>query len=220
MANIDYTVIGNLTAKPFFRRFDSGSAVLRFRVATSDTKKVTGEDGKEGWEDYNQFYVDVECWGQLAVNAGASLRKGLPVIVMGKLVHEYWEDKDDKGNVIMRSRVKLKARHIGFDLARYQVNSVRATASGNALDGHDTPAPMDAAALDRRLNGDDANQNVGRTNAETAGGWGDLPEDPAVQERRVSAEDLHFDDNDGAEGGEQLASASVGAGEGSGEAPF
>ena len=96
---------------------------------------------------------------------------------MGKLVHEYWEDKDDKGNVIMRSRVKLKARHIGFDLARYQVNSVRATASGNALDGHDTPAPMDAAALDRRLNGDDANQNVGRTNAETAGGWGDLPED-------------------------------------------
>ncbi|QNP94000.1 single-stranded DNA-binding protein [Corynebacterium wankanglinii] len=62
MANIDYTVIGNLTAEPFFKRFDSGSTVLRFRVATSDTRKVDN-NGKEEWEDFNQFYVDVECWG-------------------------------------------------------------------------------------------------------------------------------------------------------------
>lgn len=139
MANLDFTVIGNLTAKPYFRRFDSGSTVLRFRVATSDAKKVTDDNGKDGWEDFNQFYVDVECWGQLAVNAGASLRKGFPVIVVGKLVHEYWEEKAADGTTNMRSRVKMKARYIGFDLARYQVNSVRATASGNTLDGHEPP---------------------------------------------------------------------------------
>ena len=194
MANLDYTVIGNLTAKPYFRRFDSGSTVLRFRVATSDAKKVTDDNGKDGWEDFNQFYVDVECWGQLALNAGASLRKGFPVIVVGKLVHEYWEEKAADGTTNMRSRVKMKARYIGFDLARYQVNSVRATASGNTLDGHEPPTAMDAAAIDRKLNGDDANQNVGREDAGTQGGWSGLPEDPAVQERRVSAEDLHFDD--------------------------
>ena len=219
MANLDYTVIGNLTATPFFRRFDSGNTVLRFRVATSDAKKVTDDNGKDGWEDFNQFYVDVECWGQLAVNAGASLRKGFPVIVVGKLVHEYWEEKAADGTTNMRSRVKMKARYIGFDLARYQVNSVRATASGNTLDGHEPPTAMDAAAIDRKLNGDDANQNVGREDVATQGGWSGLPEDPAVQEHRVSAEDLHFDDTDDtaeAAGEENLA----GAGARTGNPPF
>ena len=216
MANLDYTVIGNLTATPFFRRFDSGNTVLRFRVATSDAKKVTDDNGKDGWEDFNQFYVDVECWGQLAINAGASLRKGFPVIVVGKLVHEYWEEKAADGTTNMRSRVKMKARYIGFDLARYQVNSVRATASGNTLDGHEPPAAMDAAAIDRKLNGDNANQNAGREDAGTQGGWSGMSEDPAVQERRVSAEDLHFDDTAEAAGEENLA----GAGARTGNPPF
>ena len=74
MANIDYTLLGNLIAEPHFKTFDSGNAVLRFRVATSDAKKEKNDNGDDVWRDYNQFYVDVECWGQLAVNAGASLR--------------------------------------------------------------------------------------------------------------------------------------------------
>ncbi|MHC2849969.1 hypothetical protein ACUXOC_001424 [Corynebacterium mucifaciens] len=134
-------------------------------------------------------------------------------------MHEYWEEKAADGTTNMRSRVKMKARYIGFDLARYQVNSVRATASGNTLDGHEPPTAMDAAAIDRKLNGDDANQNVGREDVGTQGGWSGLPEDPAVQEHRVSAEDLHFDDTDDtaeAAGEENLA----GAGARTGNPPF
>lgn len=217
MANIDYTVIGNLTAEPFFKRFDSGSTVLRFRVATSDTRKVDN-NGKEEWEDFNQFYVDVECWGALAVNAGASLRKGFPVVAVGKLVHDYWEEKADDGSPIMRSRVKMKARHIGFDMSRFQVNSVRATVSSNAIDGHEPPKVMDAEALDKKLNGDNANQNVGRGSAEPQDGWNALPEDPA-QERRMSAEDFRRGDDapnfDDSAGEEELAGAPA-----QGGAPF
>ncbi|MCG7290219.1 MULTISPECIES: single-stranded DNA-binding protein [unclassified Corynebacterium] len=184
MANIDYTLLGNLIAEPYFKTFNSGNAVLRFRVATSDVKKEKNDNGDDVWQDYNQFYVDVECWGQLAVNAGASLRKGFPVIVIGKLVHEYWEGKDDKGEVALRSKTTLKARHVAFDLARYQVNSVRTSASGNTLEGHEMPKPMDAKALNRKLNGEDADDT------EPKGGWGSFADTPEVEERRVSAEDV------------------------------
>ena len=185
MANIDYTLLGNLIAEPYFKTFDSGNAVLRFRVATSDVKKEKNDNGDEVWQDYNQFYVDVECWGQLAVNAGASLRKGFPVIVIGKLVHEYWEGKDDKGEATLRSKTTLKARHVAFDLARYQVNSVRTSVSGNTLDGHEMPKAMDAKALNRKLNGEDA-----ESDSEPKSGWGSFSDTPAVEERRVSAEDV------------------------------
>lgn len=183
MANIDYTLLGNLIAEPYFKPFNSGNAVLRFRVATSDVKKEKNDNGDGVWRDYNQFYVDVECWGQLAVNAGASLRKGFPVIVIGKLVHEYWEGKDDKGEPALRSKTTLKARHVAFDLARYQVNSVRTSTSGNAIDGHEMPKAMDAKALNKKLNGEDAE------NTEPKSGWGSFSDTPEVEERRVSAED-------------------------------
>ena len=183
MANIDYTLLGNLIAEPYFKTFDSGNAVLRFRVATSDAKKEKNDNGNEVWRDYNQFYVDVECWGQLAVNAGASLRKGFPVIVIGKLVHEYWEGKDDNGDVTLRSKTMVKARHVAFDLARYQVNSVRTSVSGNTLDGHEMPKAMDAKALNRKLNGEEDD------NSEPESGWDSLSDTLAVEERRVSAED-------------------------------
>ena len=188
MANIDYTLLGNLIAEPYFKTFNSGNAVLRFRVATSDAKKEKNDNGNEVWRDYNQFYVDVECWGQLAVNAGASLRKGFPVIVIGKLVHEYWEGKDEKGEPALRSKTMLKARHVAFDLARYQVNSVRTSVSGNTLDGHEMPKAMDAKALNKKLNGEDAESDTA-DNAEPKSGWGSFSDTPEVEERRVSAED-------------------------------
>lgn len=188
MANIDYTLLGNLIAEPYFKTFNSGNAVLRFRVATSDVKKEKNDNGDDVWRDYNQFYVDVECWGQLAVNAGASLRKGFPVIVIGKLVHEYWEGKDDNGDVTLRSKTTLKARHVAFDLARYQVNSVRTSVSGNTLDGHEMPKAMDAKALNRKLNGEDA-ESDSVDNTEPKSGWGSFSDTPEVEERRVSAED-------------------------------
>lgn len=183
MANIDYTLLGNLIAEPYFKTFNSGNAVLRFRVATSDVKKEKNDNGDNVWRDYNQFYVDVECWGQLAVNAGASLRKGFPVIVIGKLVHEYWEGKDEKGEPALRSKTMLKARHVAFDLARYQVNSVRTSVSGNTLDGHEMPKAMDAKALNKKLNGEDAEST------EPKNAWGSFSDTPEVEERRVSAED-------------------------------
>lgn len=184
MANIDYTLLGNLIAEPYFKTFNSGNAVLRFRVATSDAKKVKNDKGEEVWQDHNQFYVDVECWGQLAINAGASLRKGFPVIVVGKLVHEYWEGKDDKGEVALRSKTTVKARHVAFDLSRYQVNSVRTSVSGNTLEGHEMPKAMDAEALNRKLNGEAADA------AEPKSSWDNLPDELAVEEHRISAEDM------------------------------
>jgi single-strand DNA-binding protein len=55
----------------------------------------------------------VSCWRDLAANAAASLRKGDPVIVSGKLSTRTYE-KDGQS----RSVCELEALAIGPDLAR------------------------------------------------------------------------------------------------------
>ena len=77
----------------------------------------------------------------------------------------------------------VKARHVAFDLARYQVNSVRTSVTGNTLEGHEMPKAMDAKALNKKLNGEDAEST------EPKNAWDSFSDTPEVEERRVSAED-------------------------------
>ena len=83
------------------------------RVASS--RSVRDDEQESGWRDYDNLFLDVEAWGQLAVNTASSLHKGFPVLVVGSLVTQEWEDAE--GN--RRSKAVLKATHIGPDLSHY-----------------------------------------------------------------------------------------------------
>lgn len=150
MSHNNISIIGNLTEDPKIVAFESGSAVAKLRIASSRSRRVKDEKGKEVWEDYDSLFIDVECWGQLAVNCGASLKKGFPVIVEGSLVNEFWEEGEGD-NAVPRSKVMLKARNVAFDMNRYQLNSARTTNSGNSLDGHEAVPVMDLDAVMKRL---------------------------------------------------------------------
>ena len=76
------TLIGHLTAEPFYREFDTGRKFARFRLGTSRRVRRFA-DNSAHYEERDQLYIDVETWGDLAVNVHESLSKGNPVIGVG-----------------------------------------------------------------------------------------------------------------------------------------
>ncbi|SDR74937.1 single-stranded DNA-binding protein [Corynebacterium timonense] len=167
MTQMPITICGNLTTDPEFRRFDnSGAQLCKLRVATS-RRYPTGETddkNKPIWQDTDNLYIDVECWGQLAVNAKASLCKGFPVVVTGYLVTDVWDrevaDPTGEASGGTRYHYKIKAGKVAFELSNFQVSSVRTTAAGNTLEGQQPVRPKTAedfadASAEQRLSAED-----------------------------------------------------------------
>lgn len=111
MGETSVTVVGRLVTDMRPRRVGpDGSLVLNFRVASNERRfdKVS-----ESWVNGESLYLSVSCWRRLAENA-ASLVKGDPVIVIGKLRTREWTT--DQGE--RRSVVEMEASAVGPDLAR------------------------------------------------------------------------------------------------------
>lgn len=111
MRETPVTVVGTLVSDMKPRRVGpDGTLVLNFRVACNERRF---DGGSESWVNGDSLYLSVSCWRRLAENA-ASLVKGDPVIVRGKLRTREWST--DQGE--RRSVVELEASAIGPDLAR------------------------------------------------------------------------------------------------------
>jgi single-strand DNA-binding protein len=65
------------------------------------------------WADGDHLYVNVTCWRRLAVGVAASLVKGDPVLVRGRL---YTRDYEVEGQ--RRYSIEVEAASVGPDLAR------------------------------------------------------------------------------------------------------
>ena len=104
------TVVGNLVDDPRLRTIEAGKELASFRIA-STSRRFDRDTGR--WVDSGQLFLGITCWRTLATNATASLRKGDPVIVNGKLTTRTYE-KDGQ----TRSVCELEALAIGPDLAR------------------------------------------------------------------------------------------------------
>lgn len=87
MANPMITIVGRVGSEPE----TVGSNGLRFRVATNDRVKndTTGE-----WEDKNTSWWTVKAWRTLAEQSKQVIKKGMEVIIVGKIYEESWTDKE------------------------------------------------------------------------------------------------------------------------------
>ncbi|WP_448851343.1 single-stranded DNA-binding protein [Corynebacterium sp. 335C] len=110
------TILGNLTAHPTIHDVKDGVSLARFTVASSRNRRVDGE-----WKSGETTFLEVECWDDMARNVVASLRKGMAVVVHGRLDTSRWEDKE--GNP--RSKMRLRAIAVGPDLRRAEVAVTR-----------------------------------------------------------------------------------------------
>jgi single-strand DNA-binding protein len=112
------TMVGTLVKSGETRRVGEDQAlVLNLRVASNERRY---DRARQQWVDGESLYLPVNCWRQLAENA-ASLVKGDPVIVRGKLRTREWTTEHGE----RRSVVELEASAIGPDLARCMVGGVR-----------------------------------------------------------------------------------------------
>jgi single-strand DNA-binding protein len=103
------TVAGYATADPMFRVTKSGAEVAHIRVAC--TPRRVDRDGE--WQDGQTSYFSVTCWRKLAVAVKASVRKGDPVLVRGRMRTRTWQTEERAV-----SEVEIDADAMGHDLTR------------------------------------------------------------------------------------------------------
>jgi single-strand DNA-binding protein len=104
------TIVGNVVDEPKLRETKTGTKVLSFRVA-STSRRFDNE--QERWIDNETLYASVTCWRWFAENVAASLHKGQPVVVTGKIfTREYRKEET------VRVSYEVDAVAVGHDLAR------------------------------------------------------------------------------------------------------
>jgi single-strand DNA-binding protein len=140
------TVVGNATSEPQLRFTATGTAVASFTVASTARQY---DKATNAWRDADTLFVRVNAWRSMAENAADSLRKGVRVIVTGRLRQTTWTADDGA----QRTGLEIDADDIGVSLrwATAHINRTVRHLSGPQPDGADpwaaTPAgPADAGA--------------------------------------------------------------------------
>lgn len=123
--DVQITVIGNLVADPEIKYTNNGKAVANFRVVSS-TRKL--ENGK--WVDGEATYLTCNAWDDLAEHVGASLHKGLRVIVQGVLKQRSYETKDGAKRTVF----EVRTDEVGPSL-RFATAQVTRAQRGNSFAG-------------------------------------------------------------------------------------
>lgn len=106
-ANLNKVILaGNLTRDPEVRYTPGGSAICQMGMAIN--RRYTTRDGQEQEET---CFVDIEVWGRQAESCRDYLRKGSPVLIEGRLRYDSWDDRETGKK---RSRITVTAERVQF----------------------------------------------------------------------------------------------------------
>ncbi len=103
-------MVGHVGTDVDYRKVGSGTDLSTFRLATTPRR---WDRNQRAYVDGTTSWITVQCWRTLALHVRDSIRRGDPVLVIGKLKTEEWI-KDDVRN----SRFVLEAVTVGHDLNR------------------------------------------------------------------------------------------------------
>ena len=135
------TLVGNLTGDPALGRTQAGTPVCRFRIAANE--RIFDRSAGQ-WRDGPVLYLPVICWRGLAENVAASLCRGDPVTVVGRLRQRYGDQ--ERG-----PQTEVAAEIVAADLSRRAVRflptgpRMRDLEPGSGLGPAAPPAPTPAA---------------------------------------------------------------------------
>ena len=136
---LELVVQGVLGTTPVVSRAPSGRAYCRFRLATTPTFRTS-----EGWRDEETIWFTAKAWGPLAENLARSLRKGDPVLLVGRFTQESWSSRL-RGETITNV---LTVAAGGHDLNRGETRFMkieRADAARTAPSAPTPPGPAEGA---------------------------------------------------------------------------
>lgn len=109
MSEIKVTLTGNACADPEAKIGKSGAQFATLRVAVNE-----GWMGDSGWVDGETTFMSVSAFGQLARGVLASVHRGDPLIVQGRLRVASWTTNTGE----TRSKAEVRATSVGHDLTR------------------------------------------------------------------------------------------------------
>jgi len=124
------TIIGNLTADPDLRFTPSGHAVANLSIASTPRNfdKATNE-----WVDGETLFMRGSMWREAAENVAESLRKGMRVIVSGRLKMRSYETKEGEKRTVVEMEIDEigpSLRYARATVIRKQGGNVSAPGSG------------------------------------------------------------------------------------------
>ena len=135
------TVVGNLVSDPELRYTPTGVAVANFRIAS--TPRTFDRQSNE-WKDGDSLFLRCNVWRQAAENAAESLRKGMRVIVTGRLKQRSYETKQGE----KRSVFEVEVDDVGPSMRNASAKVTKSSRSGADSGGFGggraaAPAPAD-----------------------------------------------------------------------------
>lgn len=107
------TVVGRVVGELTRRRTGDDIPVVSFRMLAQE-RRINRETGE--WSNGDSMFISVHCWRTLGLNVAASLKRGDPVVVTGRLYHREYETEGKQ-----RLSVDIDARSVGPDLSRCAV---------------------------------------------------------------------------------------------------
>lgn len=127
-------ITGNCTWDPEIRYLQSGTAMIRFGIAS--TRRF--QDTKSGeWKD-DTCFVNVVAWAQLAERLGDTLKKGSAVLVEGRLQSRSWETENGE----KRTTIEINADRVQA-LDRRGTGEGSPAYAGGPSDSQEEPLPAD-----------------------------------------------------------------------------
>jgi single-strand DNA-binding protein len=119
------TVSGNLVSDVELRHTARGDALARFRVA-STASRYDRASGR--WLDGDTSFWNVTVWRRAAENAHASLAKGQPVVLFGRIKQRTVDRAvpTAPGSTMAVTFTDIEATHFGLDLSRCRARYERA----------------------------------------------------------------------------------------------
>jgi single-stranded DNA-binding protein len=121
MNDIDITIIGNVASDVSLNFTKGGVSVAHFRVAAG-TRRFDRQS--ERWTDGDTHFFSISCFRDLAHNVVASVTKGQPIIVRGRLRSR--ESIRECGEHMHTFRYyDVEASVVGHDLSRGNASFTR-----------------------------------------------------------------------------------------------
>ena len=142
MPDVTVTVVGRLTHDPRLIVTEGGTPLARFRLASAPRRfdRASGT-----WVDGTASYYSVSCWRWLGQNVADSLRRGDPVVVVGRQRVREWE----RDGQTMHT-VEIEADGVGHDLTWGTTTLTRVPRQGTTqrerVAGHAPVPPHDRPA--------------------------------------------------------------------------
>lgn len=137
------TIVGRAGTHPQVSMGSTGDRVT-FRVVATERRFDKAADS---WVDGDEFGVAVVCWRTMATSVLTTIRRGDPVVVVGRIVTRRFEK-----NGATQYFTEVKADCVGLDVARVNTRFTRnpyeprpasedAGGSGSAVSSTSSPGP-------------------------------------------------------------------------------